>query len=227
MKKSIALAALVAVSSVFITGCSKDDSEAPIITLKGSNPFQLEMLDTYVEPGATANDNEDGDISSSISVDDNDIENRLPDTYNVYYSVSDAAGNPADAVREVVVFATNNAMAKSYTVIDSCFSTGGVFGLAFNYSQVLTASGSNVLTFSNFGNFTPTPTMTATINGNGTINLPTQTVTASGGDNITFSLNTADPNKVSKVTLDGFILYYTLVNNTLSLTNNCVAYFTR
>ena len=133
MKKSISLAALIAVSSLFIVGCSKDDTEAPIISLIGSNPFQLEMLQTYSEPGATAEDNEDGDISSSINVNDTLIENRVPGTYNVYYSVSDAAGNQGTNSREIVVYATNNAMVDSYSVIDICGT--GAAADTFLYQQ--------------------------------------------------------------------------------------------
>jgi hypothetical protein len=222
MKKSIALAALVAVSSLFIIGCSKDDTEAPIISLIGSNPFQLEMLQTYSEPGATADDNEDGDISSSINVDASEIENRLPGTYNVYYSVSDAAGNPADAIREVVVFATNGALAKTYNVVDSVFTTSGIFvPPVFSYTQTLTASGSDVNSYSLFANYTGlTPAITTTVNGNGTITLGSQTATAGNGDSHTFS-------GTAQVTTGGFRLVYTDVNNTVSATANGRAYYTR
>lgn len=224
MKKSIALAAFVAVSSLFIIGCSKDDTEAPIITLIGSNPLQLEMLQTYSEPGATADDNEDGDISSSINVDDSEIENRVPGTYNVYYSVSDAAGNPADAIREVVVYATNDALAKNYTVVDSCFTSfgpTGVFAVLFNYNQSLIASGANTNTFSLFANYTGlTPAINSTVNGSGLITLASQTATDGIGDTHTFS-------GTAQITTSGFKLTYTDINITTSDTAFCKAYYTR
>jgi len=222
MKKSIALAALVAVSSVFITGCSKDDSEAPIITLNGSNPFQLEMLDNYVEPGASADDNEDGDISSSISVDASEIENRLPDTYNVYYSVSDAAGNSGDAVREVVVYATNNALAKSYTVNDTCGS--GASAVTFSYQQTVTASGAAGLAFNKFANYSGNTNITATVNGSGVVTLPTQT-----GLDIGIDVEDHEFAGTGNVTLNGFLLTYTDKNNSATpvSTATCRAWFTR
>lgn len=222
MKKFNVLATMAVLSTVFIAGCSKDDTEAPVITLLGSNPYQLEMLQNYVEPGATADDNEDGNISSSVTVDDSKIDNKLPGTYNVYYSVSDAAGNPADAVREVVVFATNGALAKTYNVIDSCFTTSGVFvPPVFTYTQTLTASGSNVNSFSLFANYTGlTPAVTSTVNGSGVITLASQNATAGNGDSHTFS-------GTAQVTSNGFRLVYTDVNNTASATANCRAYYTR
>ena len=221
MKKSIALAAFVAVSSLFIIGCSKDDTEAPIITITGSNPLQLEMLQTYTELFATADDNEDGDITSSINIDASEIENRLPGTYNVYYSVSDAAGNPADAIREVVVFATNDALAKNYSVVDSCFTSSGTFAVLFNYSQSLTASGANTNTYSLFANYSGlTPAINSTVNGSGLITLASQTATDGIGDTHTFS-------GTAQITTSGFKLTYTDINITTSDTAFCKAYYTR
>ena len=215
MKKSISLAALIAVSSLFIIGCSKDDTEAPIITITGSNPLQLEMLQTYTELFATADDNEDGNITSSINIDASEIENRLPATYNVYYSVSDAAGNPADAIREVVVYATNNALATTYSVVDCCFTTSGTFVDDYLYNQVLTATGSSTNTWTEFAGVPVSPSFSTTITGNGAITMGSQninsTTLASGSGN---------------VILNGFQLNYTLVN-TAGSTSNCRAYYTR
>ncbi|MBK7965832.1 MAG: DUF5011 domain-containing protein [Bacteroidetes bacterium] len=227
MKKSIALAACVAVSSLFIIGCSKDDTEAPIITLLGSNPLQLEMLDTYTEPGATADDNEDGDISSSISVDPSEIENRLPGTYNVYYSVSDAAGNPADAIREVVVYATNNALAKVYTVNDTCGTGAAAVGFP-PYQETVTAtsaSGGTTIAFAKFANYTNNTGITATVAGNGVITLPTQMTTGIGMPNP----ENHDFDGTGNVTLNGFILNYNDKNNSATpvATAACRAIYTR
>ena len=222
MKKSISLAALIAVSSLFIVGCSKDDTEAPIISLIGSNPFQLEMLQTYSEPGATAEDNEDGDISSSINIDASEIENRLPATYNVYYSVSDAAGNPADAIREVVVYATNDAMVDSYSVIDIC-GTGAAADTIL-YQQNITATVASTITFNKFADYSSNTGITATVAGNGAITLPFQPAL-----NIGTASEDHDFAGTGTVTLNGFILNYTDKNNSSIpvATSTCQATYTR
>ncbi|MGB2429792.1 MAG: immunoglobulin-like domain-containing protein, partial [Flavobacteriaceae bacterium] len=66
----------------------------PIITLLGDNPMTIEVGSTFTDPGATASDVGDGDLTSSIvitgSVDSNTI-----GTYTVTYNVSDASGNAA------------------------------------------------------------------------------------------------------------------------------------
>jgi hypothetical protein len=197
------------------------DTIPPVLTLLGSNPFQLEMLQPYSEPGATADDNKDGDISSSVNVDASAIDNRLPDIYNVFYTVSDAAGNPADALRDVVVYATNDALAKTYNVVDSVFNTSGVFIQVYSYSQTLTGSGANVNSYSSFGNYPGlSSNVTSTVNGSGNITLPSQTKTDGSGDSHTFS-------GTGQVTTNGFLLVYTDVNNTASATANCRAHYTR
>ena len=58
----------------------------------------------YVDPGATALDNDDGDISNSIQVSGDYVDVLSPGIYHVYFNVSDAAGNAADtAIRTVQV----------------------------------------------------------------------------------------------------------------------------
>ena len=58
----------------------------------------------YVDPGATALDNVDGDISNSIQVSGDYVDILSPGIYHVYFNVSDAAGNAADtAIRTVQV----------------------------------------------------------------------------------------------------------------------------
>ena len=45
------------------------DATPPVITLVGANPISVEVGETYNDAGATANDNLDGDLTSSIVVD--------------------------------------------------------------------------------------------------------------------------------------------------------------
>ena len=79
------------------------DVVAPTITLIGSNPFNLEQASSYVEPGATASDNRDGDISADITVTGTVI-TATAGTYTLSYNVSDSTGNAATTVtRDVIV----------------------------------------------------------------------------------------------------------------------------
>ncbi len=78
------------------------DTIPPVITLLGPNPQTVTKGNSYHEWGATAWDNIDGDISSKIVIDSDDVDTDVVGTYHVYYSVSDNAGNPADLVTRTV-----------------------------------------------------------------------------------------------------------------------------
>ncbi|GGW56762.1 putative secreted protein (Por secretion system target) [Winogradskyella epiphytica] len=79
------------------------DTTAPVITLNGASTINLEVGDTYNELGATATDNVDGDLTSSIVI-TGTVNTASEGTYLRYYNVSDAAGNSAtQRTRTVVV----------------------------------------------------------------------------------------------------------------------------
>ena len=78
------------------------DTTAPIITLVGANPQTIEVGSGYVELGATALDNYDGDITGSIVIDSSAVNTAVVGSYSVTYDVVDANGNPAVQVTRTV-----------------------------------------------------------------------------------------------------------------------------
>jgi hypothetical protein len=213
--------ALIAMVIGLLSACNKEDTTPPVITVLGDNPFNLEMLNTYADPGASADDDEDGDISSSIIVDASDINKNLPGAYDVLYSVTDAAGNQALASREVIVFATTAALARSYSVIDT--TTSGGSPIVYTYQQTISAVNSSTIGFNKFADYSNNNGITATINSNGTITIPTQTAQNIG--------QFAEDHEFSG---SGFVtstgIYISYIDKNLSAGNaiaNCKAYFTR
>ena len=100
---------LVVVTIVVLsTQCKKEEEEKPdttppIITLLGSNPMNVDKGTVFTDPGATAVDEKDGDISSQIKT-EGSVDTAVEGTYHIKYNVSDAAGNKAvEKTREVVV----------------------------------------------------------------------------------------------------------------------------
>jgi len=77
------------------------------------------MNSTYTDPGATASDNRDGDISSRITVTGTVNTNDIGGNY-LYYTVKDAAGNSADATRYVYVRNAAYRLAGTYNVLSDC-----------------------------------------------------------------------------------------------------------
>ena len=78
------------------------DTTPPVISLIGAGTINLNVGDSYNELGATATDNYDGNISSSIIIGGDVVDNNNAGTYVVTYNVSDAAGNAANEVTRTV-----------------------------------------------------------------------------------------------------------------------------
>jgi hypothetical protein len=77
------------------------DTTAPVITLTGSATINLNVGDSFTDPGATATDNVDGNLTSSIAV-TGSVNTNAVGTYTLNYNVSDAAGNAATQVSRTV-----------------------------------------------------------------------------------------------------------------------------
>ena len=78
------------------------DNDAPTITLLGNNPLTVSRGTAYSDPGATATDNVDGDISANIVIGSDAVNTDTQGTYTVTYNVSDSAGNAAAQVTRTV-----------------------------------------------------------------------------------------------------------------------------
>ncbi|MFL0802575.1 MAG: DUF5011 domain-containing protein [Agarilytica sp.] len=76
----------------------------PIITLQGDNPLSAFVGFSFVDPGYTAVDETDGDITPSVTV-TGSVDTDTIGSYSITYSASDAAGNVASVVRTVNVVA--------------------------------------------------------------------------------------------------------------------------
>src|SRR5215510_12657913 len=106
MKKNLIypLAAIILFSLATLQSCKKDDTTPPVISLGGSNPMTITLNSSTVsDPGATANDDEDGaisNVSSTWSWGTNPDPN-VADSYTITYTATDAAGNQAVAHRTV------------------------------------------------------------------------------------------------------------------------------
>jgi len=81
------------------------DSIAPVITLQGSLTITLTEGDSYNEPGFSALDNIDGNISVIIS---GSVNTNVPGTYILTYTATDAAGNSSTRSRTITVQKKNN-----------------------------------------------------------------------------------------------------------------------
>ena len=78
------------------------DNIEPVITLNGESEINLYLGNEYMDKGAVANDNYDGDITSNIIVDSNVDTNRVGN-YEVKYTINDSSNNSSSVIRKVNV----------------------------------------------------------------------------------------------------------------------------
>lgn len=92
----------IAVDDLSVTAVDASaDTTAPVITLTGASTINLTVGDSFTDPGATATDNIDGNLTSSIIV-TGSVNTSVQGTYTLNYNVSDAAGNAATQVSRTV-----------------------------------------------------------------------------------------------------------------------------
>ena len=83
------------------------DTVAPVVTLLGDESV-IQSFGNYVDAGATAEDDIDGDVTSSIVASPVLNEESDAGTYTVTYTATDAAGNKGTATRDVTINACEN-----------------------------------------------------------------------------------------------------------------------
>jgi prepilin-type N-terminal cleavage/methylation domain-containing protein len=95
------------------------DKTNPVITLLGDNPVNVNIGSTYIDSGATASDNVDGEITSKI-ISNSNLDVNHYGIYQVNYVVSDTSGNKTSISRIV-----NVVLQIEYLVVAGGGSGGG------------------------------------------------------------------------------------------------------
>ncbi len=112
-------------------------NQAPTIALNGDAKIELRVGETFTDPGATASDPEDGDISSDIQV-TGSVNTSEAATCVLKYNVSDSEGCKANEVTRTVVVG----MCKEWTATNSTHKSEGRSYRPF-YSFLYYAKGSH------------------------------------------------------------------------------------
>lgn len=101
------------------------DISAPVITVLGSNPVTINVGAVYTDAGATALDDVNGNLTSSI-IKTGTVNPSIAGTYTITYTVSDTALNTAVATRTVNVVVPSTA--------ESCFTFTPANGTITDYN---------------------------------------------------------------------------------------------
>jgi len=105
------------------------DENLPVISLLGDSTITLTVGDSYTDPGATAFDQEDGDISTSIQV-TGTVDTTTPGTYTLTYTVQDSAGNQAVPVTRIIIVEEKKKTVSHKTKRLSREEVAAIFGTA-------------------------------------------------------------------------------------------------
>jgi len=93
------------------------DNIDPVIVLEGDNPYVIEPNSTYTEPGYTATDNRDGNITNDVIITGGDIDTSTVGINTVKYTVTDAVGNTTEVTRLVQVGNMNDSVLPVITLL--------------------------------------------------------------------------------------------------------------
>lgn len=96
------------------------DTTSPVITLEGAETVTVQKFDDFVEPGYSASDNVDGDVTKQVETSTKIIDTS---TYIIEYSVKDSNRNVGTAQRTVKI-APATAETESQTIICLTFDDG-------------------------------------------------------------------------------------------------------
>ena len=81
------------------------DTRAPVITLLGDSVITLTEGESYIEPGYSATDNRDGNVTVRVS---GSVDTSRAGTYVLTYTSQDAAGNSSKVNRIIIVNKKND-----------------------------------------------------------------------------------------------------------------------
>lgn len=174
MKKiSLSIAALAVVLAVTFTSCKKDDASNPVVSITGDGSIELPLGGPWVDPGATATDDNDGAITPTVT---GTVDVDKVGEYTITYKAIDEAGNEGTATRTVKVEADK--LAAIYDVVE----TYGDASTSTHTCTVGTSTIYNKVTFTNFGGFGTQRVFDATVTSTG-ISIADQSFSAEGEDN--------------------------------------------
>ncbi len=79
------------------------DMLPPVLTMNGDENMYIRLGETFVDPGCTAIDDVEGDVTSRLVI-EGSVDTTKEGLYNLTYRVADATGNSASVSRSVYVY---------------------------------------------------------------------------------------------------------------------------
>lgn len=119
------------------------DPLPPVITLTGPKAKSIGLGGEYVEEGATAFDNLDGDMSDKVVI-TSALDTNAPDEYTISYDATDVAGNNANTVTRTVFVTFGSDERPPLITAEGCDGTADVCMNELGIGDAYTAAGTTV-----------------------------------------------------------------------------------
>jgi hypothetical protein len=228
MKKNVILLSLfmITLTATIFTGCSKDDTTSPVITLTGAASIELPLNSSpWTDLGATANDDADGAVTVTSDASSTNPDVNRAGVYTISYTTQDKAGNVAVEIRTITVYNQAKDFAGIYaTSVDSCLTTPPS---DFTATITLSDTINNLVKIQNFGAYGSNITVFAKINGTTTGSSVTVDLGQSLGGNASItSINASESKVVSgTATSTSFTIKYGWTDGVAN--DDCKTYYRR
>ncbi len=150
------------------TTTSSTDTTPPVVTLNGAAAMNVNQGSAFTDPGATATDNVDGNLTAKIK-ETGTVDTATLGSYTLTYSATDAAGNTGSASRLVSVVASSTTSTATTTSQTSSGSSGSSTSTTTpdTTPPVVTLNGAATMSLTQGGTFTdPGATATDNVDGN-------------------------------------------------------------
>lgn len=183
-KRMLFVGGLFICGILFFNACETTDLTAPVIKLNGSGSYIIELGDAMPDLSATAEDNKDGNITTSIVVTGTPENTDRVGLYTITYNVTDKAGNADTKTRTLTIKSTKLASlvgTAQYSVAETDKKVN--YNVTVSQSQV--EGNYNVLNVENFGAAGVTNSIAIKATSTGIVIDP-QTITVSG-DQVTIT----------------------------------------
>jgi hypothetical protein len=145
-----------------ISSCKKKDTDEddpipvdttfPVITLMGDANMTITLNSTFTDPGATAVDDFDGDLTAGITV-TGSVNKDLAGCYTLTYSVSDAAGHTTTKNRTVTIENAAHSWFGNYSASDD-WNSDGIIDYTWTEPIYASSTINNRVVFTKFAYFT-------------------------------------------------------------------------
>jgi hypothetical protein len=117
------------VDTIEISNNSVHDITPPVLTLSGPDSVLIDSGTVFVDPGYTANDNFDGNITSRVVV-TGTVNSLIPGAYVKLYSVTDIAGNKTSKTRIITVRHIN----QNQLILTAMGPDSGIVGISYTFA---------------------------------------------------------------------------------------------